>query len=879
MIIMNKTIEYCTILILFFAIQCVYAGSWSTSGSGDLSCTPVIIPAGARYVTFDLDIDDSEDDDFDLWVYFPTRTDCSSEDCRPSRGGGWDETCGPYNPFDYDPTSTCGGANETWRVKVTEENITTWGWDLDVTWVDCNVGNDCSTPFVINIPEDMTFIDEHNWTTGRGNSYSSTCLGTFDGGEDHVYRLVIDRTITNMILTLNPRGTANTGFCISSSCTDFSSCIDFSTNAASSEHSITIPSISAGTYYVLVDCSSGSIPDFDLTINSPIDCSNPVGITLNSSVLPVILSNRFTCGRSNNYESTCMGLMVLFVWIPFDTGEDIIYELTVTEDINVDITLDPGGLLDGTPGTGFLLANSCGDFSSCIDFSCNLMPGVHGIYNIALTSGNTYYIMVDTDGESATGIPDYTLTIGEASAGADCTNPIIVNLPGDLPYYDTDQTTCNMNDDYWNTCLGGSDEAQDVLYQLNISSDVTVDISLEPFGLFFLMDGTGFAIDDVCPPGGSCLHSSTGDSDDEHALYNVPLYASVGTYYLMVDGDPNFFSDCYDYNLSITEGTPVADPPNPTTTTNPCGNQTLTRVGSLPADVTWYWQGTSCGTRTDLGSGANYIATSSGTYCIRARHNISGIWSDGCGSVAVTVNPYPEPPTSAQSDRDNFCADDAGNISLSASEGSGTTMRWFSGSCGGTEIGTGSPLLIESPTTTTNYYIRWENSCGNSTCASVTVTVYNPQPVGTWTGYLNNDWSNAQNWGQCTLPTATTDVTIPAAPAYGRFPNVDTDDGTCVCRDITIDGTLSGLSGNLFVYGNWVDNGTFNCGTGTVTWVGTDIRAIGGTSNTTFFNQVTQNTVNPIDIDIDISTGEVDITTPGNEGLDLRGTEEIDITD
>ena len=79
-------------------------------------------------------------------------------------------------------------------------------------------------------------------------------------------------------------------------------------------------------------------------------------------------------------------------------------------------------------------------------------------------------------------------------------------------------------------------------------------------------------------------------------------------------------------------------------------------------------------------------------------------------------------------DRNNFCADDAGNISLSATGGSGTTLRWLTGSCTGTSIGTGNPLVIASPTATTTYYARWENTCGNSTCASVTVTVL-PLPV------------------------------------------------------------------------------------------------------------------------------------------------------
>lgn len=32
--------------------------------------------------------------------------------------------------------------------------------------------------------------------------------------------------------------------------------------------------------------------------------------------------------------------------------------------------------------------------------------------------------------------------------------------------------------------------------------------------------------------------------------------------------------------------------------------------------------------------------------------------------------------------------------------------------------------MIPSPTSTTTYFARWENGCGNSTCESVVVTVH-----------------------------------------------------------------------------------------------------------------------------------------------------------
>ncbi len=54
--------------------------------------------------------------------------------------------------------------------------------------------------------------------------------------------------------------------------------------------------------------------------------------------------------------------------------------------------------------------------------------------------------------------------------------------------------------------------------------------------------------------------------------------------------------------------------------------------------------------------------------------------------------------------------------------GLGETFNWYSSSCGGTLVGTGNNLSI-SPSVTTTYYGRWENSCEGSTCRSITITV------------------------------------------------------------------------------------------------------------------------------------------------------------
>ena len=92
-------------------------------------------------------------------------------------------------------------------------------------------------------------------------------------------------------------------------------------------------------------------------------------------------------------------------------------------------------------------------------------------------------------------------------------------------------------------------------------------------------------------------------------------------------------------------------------------------------------------------------------------------------NVIVTVLPLAVAPASVSVNRQIVCNDDNGNIILTATGGSGTTLEWFAGSCGSSVIGTGNNLSIASPAQSTHYFARWTNGCGSSACAEVTVSV------------------------------------------------------------------------------------------------------------------------------------------------------------
>ena len=219
------------------------------------------------------------------------------------------------------------------------------------------------------------------------------------------------------------------------------------------------------------------------------------------------------------------------------------------------------------------------------------------------------------------------------------------------------------------------------------------------------------------------LVSSTANDGSETVI--VPNVAT-NTGRIKVASVGNIFIAFNRAAIRINAVTGPADPVGTTATPNPVctgNNVTLSATVGAGATVDWYTGG--CGVSL-VGSGSSLVIPAPGgvtTYFSRARNTTSGLTSTNCGSVTVGIQAAATAPSLASSDRNNYCASEGGNLTLTATGGSGTTLQWFSDSCGGAVIGTGSPLVIAAPTTSTTYYARWTNSCGSTSCASVAVTV------------------------------------------------------------------------------------------------------------------------------------------------------------
>ncbi len=221
-------------------------------------------------------------------------------------------------------------------------------------------------------------------------------------------------------------------------------------------------------------------------------------------------------------------------------------------------------------------------------------------------------------------------------------------------------------------------------------------------------------------PSGSRFYNEypvTGTSVEYTITNPFPSILGLSTYYAVPPGSTSCF---FEFTIEVVDmiTTPIATSP-----ITYCQNDIaspLTATASDPSYTLYYY--------STLGGSPQLSITPStavaGTFTYYVSEGLGGSCiSPNKLPIEVIVNPLPTEPTAASSDNATVCFNDDGNIILTATDGLGDVLNWYTGSCNGTLIGTGNNLSIASPTVTTTYYVAWENSCGLSTCAQTTVTV------------------------------------------------------------------------------------------------------------------------------------------------------------
>jgi trimeric autotransporter adhesin len=182
---------------------------------------------------------------------------------------------------------------------------------------------------------------------------------------------------------------------------------------------------------------------------------------------------------------------------------------------------------------------------------------------------------------------------------------------------------------------------------------------------------------------------------------------------------------------------------NPTANVTAVSNQTLCTGAATTAVA---FTGTVAGTTyswtnntpsiglaaSGTGNIASFTAVNTTSTAVTATITVTPT-AAGCPGTAktftITVNGQSVAPTGATASNIALCGPGTADLTVQGGAlGTGASWKWYSGSCGGTLIGTGATITGVAVSGTATFYVRAEGTCNTTTCASVTVTV-NPQPV------------------------------------------------------------------------------------------------------------------------------------------------------
>jgi subtilisin-like proprotein convertase family protein len=311
-------------------------------------------------------------------------------------------------------------------------------------------------------------------------------------------------------------------------------------------------------------------------------------------------------------------------------------------------------------------------------------------------------------------------------------------------------------------------------------------------------------------------------------------------------------------------------------------------IASNPAGATGTVQFKDNG--TDLGSPVT-VSGNSATYSTSAlgvgdHNNITAVYTatgNYSGSTSAAISQTMDAPPAANAGMD-IVNPGLGSFQMTGANATGTysSVTWGGEGTLGIFTGSGNPEMYtftpsaSYPFGSFTAMLTVTASGGCTTNATATRKV-SWGATGSWIGAISTDWSDASNWIGG-VPTLTTNVTI---PAVGSVPFQPTLNVSGVCNNITINGSLNAGAGanNLAVYGDWVNNGSFDALSRTVAFLGTGVQTISGTSLTTFYNLILNNPAGLTNNNDVIITGVLTLTngkiTTGTNNVILDNNSDI----
>lgn len=345
----------------------------------------------------------------------------------------------------------CQGPNKVWSVGLSCSQL-----NPPCSSTPPPAGTTCDNPIVVNA---IPFLDV-NHTTDKENNYTDTCLAEYDNGNDIIYRLTIAATqCVDITVTGAGPGDNWIGIALDNVCPPSLACIAQGTSQGNVA-TISNLTLTPGTYYIMIDrwpLTSDSL-NFTLSITdcggaTTGACCNTTTLVCTDNVLQAncqgaseVWSAGLACAQLNppcapsddiagkdcefpflvtaipfedinttankqeDFQNTCLG--------EYDTGNDILYQFSITETRCVDITVS--GATPDDHSIGVALDTNCPPGNPCLAFTTT--PGTVAKISNQILAAGTYYLMIDRLPQGAAESLDFRLSIADCPVvtGACC---------------------------------------------------------------------------------------------------------------------------------------------------------------------------------------------------------------------------------------------------------------------------------------------------------------------------------------------------------------------------------------------------------------------------------------------------------------------------
>ena len=264
------------------------------------------------------------------------------------------------------------------------------------------------------------------------------------------------------------------------------------------------------------------------------------------------------------------------------------------------------------------------------------------------------------------------------------------------------------------------------------------DVSIVDLEDVYCVNGTDVTINGNHPGYGSFSGPGITDNGDGSAIFS-PSIADIGTHQIIYQyQDINTTCINQDTVVTTVEGPPESvvsiQISDPEICADAGGTVTLEAIGGDGTWVNWF-KGSCGGSDLDIlsanGDSSLIVipAPTTSTYYYAQWETECGV-SEFCAEDYIVVTQIPTTPDTSWVTPPIICNNDQDSVALYITGGNyGTILEWTQDSCTGQVVGqtNGDPLIIPSPDTTTKYFARWINDCGESECTeSIRVMVTQP---------------------------------------------------------------------------------------------------------------------------------------------------------